>query len=215
LNEILHGGLLPGRSHLVTGAPGTGKTILGLQFLNASTDRKRALIVTFTQPEMHLKQDAESIGIDSEPMSFVDLSAEAEIFSEVQTYDIFSPAEVEREPIAAAIRARIEEINPERIFVDGFSELRMISSDVFHFLRISQSFFRFANGRGSTVVVSATEGMTDVETPLRATTDGVIRLAGNRVRSLEVVKMRGSDFAAGPHPMRITPKGIEVFPESA
>jgi len=33
LDEILKGGLLPGRSYLVRGGPGTGKTTLGFHFL--------------------------------------------------------------------------------------------------------------------------------------------------------------------------------------
>ncbi|MDF2693591.1 MAG: putative circadian clock protein KaiC, partial [Labilithrix sp.] len=35
LDEALHGGLLPGRTYVVRGGPGTGKTILGLHFLTA------------------------------------------------------------------------------------------------------------------------------------------------------------------------------------
>jgi len=33
LDQILHGGLIPGRAYLVRGRPGTGKTTLGLHFL--------------------------------------------------------------------------------------------------------------------------------------------------------------------------------------
>ena len=33
LDEILGGGLVEGRSYLLSGGPGTGKTILGLTFL--------------------------------------------------------------------------------------------------------------------------------------------------------------------------------------
>ena len=39
----------------------------------------------------------------------------------------------------------------------------MISSDLFHFLRMAQSFFRFATDQGATVVVSSTEGLADVD----------------------------------------------------
>nr|WP_238565044.1 ATPase domain-containing protein [Thermococcus litoralis] len=33
LDELLGGGLLPGRVYVVTGPPGSGKTTLGIQFL--------------------------------------------------------------------------------------------------------------------------------------------------------------------------------------
>ena len=34
LDEVLYGGLLPRRSYLLRGGPGTGKTILGMHFLH-------------------------------------------------------------------------------------------------------------------------------------------------------------------------------------
>ena len=47
LDEILHGGLIPGRAYLIRGGPGTGKTTLGLQFLRAGVDRDEgALFLT-------------------------------------------------------------------------------------------------------------------------------------------------------------------------
>lgn len=47
LDAILNGGLLPDRSSMIRGGPGTGKTILGLQYLLAGNetdepDRRRA-----------------------------------------------------------------------------------------------------------------------------------------------------------------------------
>ncbi|MCS7309588.1 MAG: recombinase, partial [Armatimonadetes bacterium] len=39
LDEVLEGGLLPRRAYLLRGAPGTGKTLLGLHFLAAGTRR--------------------------------------------------------------------------------------------------------------------------------------------------------------------------------
>lgn len=216
LDEILHGGFLPGRAYLVSGAPGTGKTIFGLHFLTSPARHGETLFVSFTQTEEHLRNDAEAVGIETAEVAFLDLTAEADVFSEDQSYDIFSPVEVEREPIAKAMRSRIEQLNPKRIFVDGFSELRMISADMFHFLRMVQSFFRFTANRGATVLVSATEGLTDVDVALQSTTDGVIRLTGRRhLRSLEVLKMRGGDFSAGRHPLRISSTGLEIFPEAA
>jgi circadian clock protein KaiC len=216
LDEILHGGFVPKRSYLVTGSPGTGKTTFGMHFLSPPRSEKaRRLFVSFTETEANLREDADAVGIDAGDISFLDLTPEADMFSEVQSYDIFSPVEVERDPIAHAMRAKIEEVDPKRIFVDGFSELRMIASDMFHYVRMVQSFFRFATSRGATVVVSASEGLPDVDIALRAIVDGIIHLSGgSHARSLEMLKMRGSDFASGPHPLRITGAGLEVFPDS-
>ena len=44
LDDVLHGGLIPRRGYLVSGAPGTGKSILGLHWLAAgAADGETAL----------------------------------------------------------------------------------------------------------------------------------------------------------------------------
>jgi circadian clock protein KaiC len=48
---------------------------------------------------------------------------------------------------------------------------------------------------------------------LQFMTDGVIHLAfATKGRTLSVTKFRGSDFRQGDHSMRLSPKGMEVFP---
>jgi len=212
LDRILKGGFLQGRCYMVCGAPGTGKTIFGMQFLRAEP-KTSALFVSFTEPETHLRRDAETLGIPSDGITFLDLTPDADVFSEEQSYDIFSPVEVEREPITRTIRAQIEESDAKRIFIDGFSELRMLASDLFHFRRMSQSFFRFVSDRGATVLVGSTEARGDVHQTLQSLTDGVMRLAGRGdQRSFEVIKMRGSDFISGLHAVEITSAGLEILP---
>ena len=186
-----------------------------MQFLTAEQGDAPPLFVGFTESEQHLKEDAESVGIDARAIAFLDLTADAETFAQAQSYDIFSPAEVEREPIARAIRSKIEEINPQRIFIDGIAELRMISADLFHFSRTMQAFFRFVTARGCTLFVSATEGVMDGEIALQALADGVIRLSGRTDRCLEVLKLRGGNFVPGLHALRISSSGLEIDKEAA
>lgn len=38
LDEVLEGGFLPSSSYLIVGGPGTGKTILSLQFMSGRPD---------------------------------------------------------------------------------------------------------------------------------------------------------------------------------
>jgi circadian clock protein KaiC len=202
LDYVLHGGLLPSRVYLVHGEPGTGKTTLGLHFLSAGTP---ALLVTFGQPDKHIREDAASLGLDIDPVTILDLTPPPEVFSETQIYDIFSPAEVEREPISREIAQAIEDIRPQRIFVDSFGYFRNFAGDPFHQRRLAQSFFRFATSRGATLLV----GSEDFDSARDV--DGVIQLEfSQEVRSIRITKMRGSDFYAGPHPMRLTGTGLQV-----
>src|SRR5262245_46940138 len=133
LDYILHGGLLPGRAYLVHGEPGAGKTTLGLHFLSAG-----GLLVTFAQTADHLRADASSLGLKLEGVHILDLTASADVFAETQTYDIFLPAEVEREPLSRRIAQSIDELRPQRIFVDAFTHFRHMASDEFHRRRLTQ-----------------------------------------------------------------------------
>src|SRR5947207_7255479 len=94
LDYILNGGFLPGRVYLVHGEPGTGKTMLGVHFLSAG---ERGLLITFGESADHLAADAATLGLGLDNVSILDLSPPAETFARMETYDIFSPAEVERE----------------------------------------------------------------------------------------------------------------------
>ena len=202
LDYVLYGGLLPGRAYLVHGEPGTGKTTLGLHFLSVG---QPGLLIAFGQPDKHIREDARSLGLNIEHVTILDLTPPPEVFSEVQIYDIFSPAEVEREPISREIAKAIEDVKPQRIFVDSFGYFRNFASDIFHQRRLAQSFFRFATRRGATLLV----GSEDFESARDV--DGVIQLEFSQEgRSIRVTKFRGSDFHAGQHPMRLTGTGLEV-----
>jgi circadian clock protein KaiC len=202
LDYILSGGLLPGRSYLVHGEPGTGKTTLGLHFVSAEDG---GLLITLGQSSEQIRADANSLGLNLNNVRILDLAASPEIFSQVQTYDIFAVAEVEREPWSQQIAKAIETSHPRRIFVDGFGHFRYLAEDAFHYRRLAQSFFRFATQRDATLVVTSEghESARDV--------DGVIELEFTYdVRSIRVTKFRGSDFHPGPHSMVITDAGLQV-----
>jgi len=203
LDQIMQGGLLAGRAYLVYGEPGTGKTTLGLHFLAA--DPRSALLISFGQSTNLIRTDSASLGLDISEAAVLDFSPPAETFVEAQTYDIFSPSEVEREPISRQISKIIEERRPTRIFVDSFGYFLNFAMDAFHRRRLAQSFFRFAAQHGATVIVSAEER------DCARDVDGVIHLeAGSEGRLLQVTKFRGSDFHPGRHPMRLSGEGLQI-----
>ena len=215
LDNVLCGGLIPQRTYLVYGESGAGKTTLGLHFLAAGIAAgERVLMITFGQPADHIRADAESIGLDLKNARMLDLTPPPEAFTEDQSYDIFSPAEVERGPITSQISEAIREGKPVRIFADGFGQFRNLAADAFHHRRLVQSFFQFATQQGATLMVASDSG------ECARDADGVIQLEGagrdhpasqtHQGRSLRVVKLRGSDFQAGPHPMRLSTSGLQV-----
>jgi len=68
LDNLIEGGLPKGRSILVTGEPGTGKTIFALQFLVEGLKRgEKGIYVTADESPMDVLEQAASLGWDLEP----------------------------------------------------------------------------------------------------------------------------------------------------
>ena len=211
LDQILHGGLVAGRVYLVHGQSGTGKTTLGFHFLAAGDPKPGSnLLITFDQPENHLRSDARTLGLSIDHAVVLDLTPTPETFSAMQSYDIFSPAEIEREPMTAEIAKAIRDTHVQRIFVDGFDHFRQLATDAFNYRRLIQSFFRFATHDGATVLVASESR------DCLGDADAVINLGvQDSGRNIRVLKYRGSDFQPGNHSMRLAAHGIQVFPNAA
>ncbi|MBD0362551.1 MAG: AAA family ATPase [Coleofasciculus sp. C3-bin4] len=213
-DEILHGGLIPGRAYLVRGQPGTGKTILGLHFLSSGAEAgEKSLYITLGEPAEQIRTNAEALGFDLKDIAFLDLSPSSQFFTEIQTYDIFSPAEVEREPTTQQIINQVEALKPQRIFLDAMTQFRYLSPDAFQFRKQVLSFLRFLREQGATVLFTSEGSEEAPDNDLQFMSDGVIHLSfSSEERSVSVSKFRGSDFRSGDHSMRLTQTGMEVFP---
>lgn len=213
LDKILNGGFISGRAYLIKGGPGTGKTTLGLHFLTANYDRSKSLFITLEEPEIKIRDNAKSLNFDLEKIHFLDLSPTSEFFKEVKTYDIFSPAEVEREPITRKIMDTIESINPSRVFIDPMTTFRYLSTDIYQYRKQVLSFLRFLTDKGITVLFTSEGSREAPDDDLQFISDGVILLENkSEVRMISVIKFRGSNFYEGKHTLKITKNGIVVYP---
>ncbi|OWY66984.1 recombinase RecA [cyanobacterium TDX16] len=214
LDEVLYGGLIPVRAYLVRGGSGAGKTTLGLSFLvEGVANGEKPLYITLGESAEQICTNAERIGFDTQGITFLDLSPTSDFFSQVQTYDIFSAAEVEREPMTQQIVEQVRSLQPQRVFLDAMTQFRYLSSDTFQFRKQVLSFLRFLLEKGATVLFSSEDGGSAPDDDLQFMSDGVIHLQQSlEGRSVSVTKFRGSDFRPGLHFMRLTDRGMEVFP---
>ena len=65
LDDLIQGGFPEGSSVLVTGSPGTGKTIFGLQFLVAGAENNEpGIYLTFEESEKKVRDQGEQFGWD-------------------------------------------------------------------------------------------------------------------------------------------------------
>lgn len=218
LDEVLHGGLVRERAYLVRGGPGTGKTTLGLHFLLAGVaEGESTLLITLESNRAQLQADAETLGLDISGIAMLDLSPTRDFFAENRSYDIFSPADVERDPTTQQIMQAVQERKPARVFVDAITTLRYLSPDAFQFRKQALSFLRFLVESGATVVMSSEPTASVPDDDLRFMSDGIIEVDvspghGTLRRTLSVTKLRGSDFEGGRHSMRLTEQGMVVYP---
>lgn len=214
LNEVLNGGYVAGRAYLVRGGPGTGKTTLGIHFLASGVANGEAvLMITLAETVAQLQRTAEGLNFNTEGITFLDLSPSSEFFAQVQTYDIFSPAEVEREPTTQRIVEQVESLKPQRIFIDSMTQFRYLASDTFQFRKQVLSFLRYLTERGITVLFTSEHSIEAPDDDLQFMSDGVLNLNFNEGnRTLSVSKFRGSGFRDGDHSFRLISNGIQLFP---
>ncbi len=214
LDEVLHGGLVPERTYTVRGGPGSGKTILGLQFLQEALQQGgTSLLINLEEPEGQIRKNAASLGLDLEGVHFLDLSPGSEGFRSEGTYDVFAPDEVEGPELSDRIQQTIEEIQPDRVFLDPVVELRQLSHDAHLFRNRVLAFKRLIMEQGATLLLSSQDEPGEDLGVLDYLVDGVIHLrVGPRGRRLGVPKFRGSSLEDGEHGVRILEGGIRVYP---
>ncbi|WP_158056497.1 ATPase domain-containing protein [Halorussus halophilus] len=216
LDTILHGGLITERSYLIRGDPGTGKTILGMQYLTARIDEgETSLFVNIEETEDDIRRNASTLGIDLDDVHFLDLSPSSDVFAEDQSYDIFAPNEVEQDPITSRITKEVEKLSPDRVFIDPLTKLRHLSPDEYQFRKQVISLTRFLKEAGSTVLFTSQNTERDPDDDLQYITDGTIDLRNTPdARVLTVPKFRGSPTLSGQHAVRIAPgRGMAIYPE--
>lgn len=214
LDEIMEGGLLPGRSYIVRGGPGTGKTTLGLHFLSEGKKHgEQSLFISLDETEHNVRANAQRLGIDIDDVMFLDMSPSSSYFTEVQTYDIFTPAEVEREPFTSKITEMILQHKPVRVFLDPLTQFRYLSSDVYQFRKQVLSFLRFLMEHGATVLFTSENSSISPDDDLQFMADGIIDLNFNDFgRTVCITKVRGSNFKGRRHSMSLNGSGMVVFP---
>ncbi|GIV14599.1 MAG: serine/threonine protein kinase [Armatimonadota bacterium] len=214
LDEVLGGGLIPQRAYLLRGAPGTGKTLVGLHFLVSGARREKPLFIALDEPEYKVRQNAASVGLDLRGVHFLDLTPSSDFFAQIQTYDLFTPAEVERAPVTQMLVERVRELKPKRVFVDSMTHFRYFAPNEFEYRKQVLSFLRFLTEQGATVIFTSEGSALAPDDDLQSLSDGVIHLEMNGDnRRLRVTKMRGSSFRTGVHALRINGQGVQVYPQ--
>ena len=213
LDEMLHGGLIPGSAALLQGSPGTGKTTVGMQFLyEGATQRDEpGLLVSFEQFPHTLYRDALAHGWDLR-----ELEQEGKLRVVFTSPKVFvSSLQSPMSPISSAIR----EMGVKRAVVDSMTHLQTLTRDPVE-LRSHYNFL--INGlrrEGITsLLLSEDSGPDFVRSDrgrLAFAVDGVILLRYVEIdsvmqRAVAVLKTRGSDHDSSIRRFEIARGGVVV-----
>jgi len=214
LDRMLRGGLVAGRPYTIVGGPGSGKSILGWQFLLEGVKKgDNVLYITLDEPHYEIRSNMENLGIDDERIKIMDLSPE----------DLFHEGEVSSLSfLETELPEQIIKLRPLRVVLDSTTSIRALESDPVVARRRILSLMKLLSEKEeedkfhppiTSMLITEDDDMGDpVESYLSR---GVIRLhnsviRSSRVRSVVIEKMRGTDFDEQMRPIRIVKGGLSV-----
>lgn len=220
-DEILGGGVVSGRSYLIGGAAGSGKTVFSIQWLRtAHLNGKKCMYITLSEPSIQIARNVVGFNWNTDEINIVDLSPAQEALNHhFGEYQVFPPSEVENIPVWQSIYAAIEKNSPDCVVIDSVTQLRYLATDEYQFRKNVLGLVSYLNRANITSFLLYEPRELEHDVSVALAVDGVIRLRSGvspelaiGLRSFQVEKLRTSDFMSGYHPMRIDSSGITVFP---
>ncbi|VVB53470.1 Circadian clock protein kinase KaiC [uncultured archaeon] len=218
LDEMLQGGLVEGRPYAVTGGPGSGKTIFGMQFLMEGVkNNERGLYIALEEQSKELKENMSVFGWDLRRIKIVDTTQETESgLWTIKTDTIVSRPEFTLKNLLSVMQENVETLKPSRIVVDSITTIRMLYKEQTDSRKELLALMNFLTRTGTTSLLTV-ESRNDENTMEEFLAAGVIRLhriekRGERVYAVSVEKMRGTNFDHHVRPFKVTDKGMTVFP---
>ncbi|MGY0287232.1 MAG: KaiC domain-containing protein [Candidatus Methanodesulfokora washburnensis] len=227
LDEILRGGIPRRNMVLLAGGPGTGKTILGQQFLyHGLMNNEPGIYVALEEHPVQVRINMQQFGWDirkyEERGEFAIVDAfTAGVGEAAKREKYVCPSPDDFPTLIDLIKQAIKEIDAKRVVVDSVTTLYITKPVVARGIVLQLK--KVLSGLGTTSFlvsqVSVTErgfGGPGVE----HAADGIIRLDldevnGKLYRSIIVWKMRGTAHSMSRHPFEITDKGIIIDHEKS
>jgi circadian clock protein KaiC len=214
LDEMLHGGLTANSNTMVMGPSGTGKTILGMHFLNeAAAAGETSLFFTFYERAEELVSKANRLGM--KPLARAIENGKTRVVWQ-------SSVEANIDRIGADLLTAFEEIRPARVFIDSMQGFQVTAD---HPERIQDFFAAVGDyfvGKGATLLFTA-ESHDLLGAPLRPPFANASRmchnilvlryseLSGRLARVIAILKMRDSGFKHDIRELQIGETGIEIL----
>jgi circadian clock protein KaiC len=218
-DQITGGGLPRGRTTLVCGGAGCGKTLFGMEFLvnGALRHGEPGVFLAFEETEEELAINVASLGFDVPGLTAKQLLVIDYI--KVDRSEIEEAGEYDLEGLFVRLAHAIDSIDAKRVVIDtlealfsGFQNVALLRAEL-------RRLFRWLKDRGVTAVVTAEQGEgTLTRYGLEEYVSDCVISLDNRVvdqvstRRLRIVKYRGTAHGSNEYPFLIDERGFSVLP---
>jgi len=237
LDDMLDGGLIPGRSYVVSGTSGTGKTTVSMQFLlEGARTGERVLYISLDEPPNEIKQNMRSFGWDIGQVQVFDATPDILNYDKTPVRDVSterrvvyfrdasdemritserSPADMTINTIQEALKQEMKVRKYSRIVIDSLTSLRYFYIKTSEEDTTMMSFLRLLSDLGTTCLLTVQLpeiSKPEVEAHMAR---GEIRLhkwfnGRGLMRGITVEKYRGSSHDHRLRMMKISSDGIAV-----
>jgi KaiC/GvpD/RAD55 family RecA-like ATPase len=230
-DELIEGGFIENDVLLLIGGPGAGKSTFGAQYLHEGITKynEPGVYITFEETPARIKRNMWRHGWDLERLvkenklriiradpiaygRYIEKNKDPNSNKETDDTTI--------ETVLKQIYSNIQEIGAKRLFIDSITSLK-ISPDPVDVRHIILEFIKnVENFDCTTLITSEISKDPDYFSVEEYLAEGVIclqvyRIAGERIRSIEILKMRGVKHDEVLRPYIITDKGIVVYPSQS
>jgi circadian clock protein KaiC len=219
LDQLTHGGFPKGRTALVCGGPGAGKTLLGLEFLvrGAQLYNQPGVCVAFEETVQELTTNMASLGYNLQQL--VRAKKLAIDYVQVERKQIEETGEYNLDGLFVRLKQAIDQVKAKRVLLDtvellfiGLKNEGVVRSEL-------RRLFHWLKDAGVTAVVTAEAGeKTFTRYGLEEYVADCVIVLDHRVteqvstRRLRVVKYRGSSHGTNEYPFLMDNEGISVMP---
>lgn len=213
LDRILHGGIPLYSLNIVSGSPGSGKTILvqNIVFNNVKNGLRCLYMTTISESQLKLVRHLQEFRFFSD-----DFIGERFIYDDLGTF-------IREEGSARALEYIMEMVRKHRpniLVIDSFKAIRDMFNDEKAFKTFVFDLAASLSVWEVTVFLVGEYREEETNTLSEfATADGIFHLYGQeekrfQKRYLRILKLRGTDFEQGEHLFEITSAGIVVYPRT-
>jgi len=219
LDEVTNGGLPKGRPTLVCGGAGSGKTLLGMEFLvrGATQYNEPGVFVSFEESAEELTKNVASLGFD---LSRLIASKRLLVdYVHIERSEIEETGEYDLEGLFIRLGNAIDSIGAKRVVLDTIESLFAGLPNPSILRAELRRLFRWLKKKGMTAIITGERGENALTRHgLEEYVSDCVILLDHRVanqistRRLRIVKYRGSTHGTNEFPFLIDERGLAVMP---